>query len=69
MNRMLFHHICSEVVPRNEHFTRKLDALGVMRFHPLHKCVVTVKMLGRGSIVDDTDDKYTMAKSSLGVCQ
>jgi hypothetical protein len=52
MNRSLFHHICGKVVARNKHFTRKPDALGIMRFHPPHKCVLTVKMLGRGSIVD-----------------
>jgi hypothetical protein len=54
----------------SDYFMRKLDALGVMGFHALHKCVMAVKMLGRGSIVDDMDDMYAMAgEHNFGVCQ
>jgi hypothetical protein len=34
----------------------KSDALRVMGFRALHKCVVVVEMLGHGSIVEDMDD-------------
>jgi hypothetical protein len=37
----------------------KPDALRVIEFRMLHKCVVVVKMLGHGSIADDMDVEIT----------
>jgi hypothetical protein len=39
-----------------------------MEFHPLHKCVVTLKMLGRDSIADDMDDTYAMRERTIFMC-
>jgi hypothetical protein len=46
----------------------KVDALGVIELHPLHKCVIAVKMLGRGSIADDMDDLYAVEESIVLEC-
>jgi hypothetical protein len=52
----------------SNYFMRKPNTLGVMRFHALHKCAMSVKMLGCGSIVDDMDVAYTMAGSTILEC-
>jgi hypothetical protein len=60
MHRHLFHWICRDVAATNPHFMQKPDALSVTGFHPLHKCVVAVKILGHGSFADGMDDTRAM---------
>jgi hypothetical protein len=68
MHWPLFKRISHEVTVMNPYFIWKPDALSVMGFHPFHKCVVTMKMLDRGSIVDDMDDEYAMGESTILDC-
>jgi hypothetical protein len=68
MYQPLFNQICCDVVVRNPKFLHKPDALGVTRFHQLHKCVVDMKMLGHGSNADDMDDVYAMGESVILDC-
>jgi hypothetical protein len=68
MHRHLFNHISQDVAQRNAYFRQKPDGLGVMGFHPRHKCVVAIKILGRGSIADDMDDSYAMGESTTLEC-
>jgi hypothetical protein len=68
MHSPLFQQICVMVAMRNAYFIQKSYALGVKGFHPLHKCVVSVKMLGRGSIANDMDDAYAMGEGTVLEC-
>jgi hypothetical protein len=68
MHRPLFEQINHKVATMNPYFLCKPDALGVMGFHPFHKCVIATKMLGHASIADDMDDEYAMGESTILDC-
>ena len=64
MPRNLFDEIVSKVSTHDTYFTQRTDAIGLLGFTPLQKCVASLRLLTSGVSPRELDDKYRMATST-----
>jgi hypothetical protein len=62
MFQPLFLRICNNLTAHNPYFHKRTDALGLPVFDGMHKCLVAMRMLANGTIMDSLDDGYSMAE-------
>jgi hypothetical protein len=54
-----------KITEKNSYFLQREDACMHIGFHPIHKCLVAMRMLAYGSPADSFDDTYRMAESTV----
>ena len=65
MSKSLFLRIVNDLTARNKYFKQKRNAAWKQGFHPIHKCLVAMRMLAYGGPADALDDTYKMAESTV----
>jgi hypothetical protein len=68
MFQPLFFRICNNLAAHNPYFCKRTNALRLLGFDGMHKCLVAMRMLTNGTIVDSLDDGYSMAESMVLEC-
>lgn len=65
MRKSLFLDMVHKITEKNSYFLQRANASGHKGFHPIHKCLVSMRMLSYGSPADSFDDTYRMAESTV----
>jgi hypothetical protein len=65
MRKSLFLDMVHKITEKNSYFLQRANASGHKGFHPIHKCLVAMRMLSYGSPADSFDDTYRMAESTV----
>ena len=65
MRKSLFLDMVRKITQKNSYFLQRENACGRKGFHPIHKCVVAMRMLAYGSPADSFDDTYRMPESTV----
>jgi hypothetical protein len=65
MRKSLFLDMVRKITEKNSYFRQRKNACGHKGFHPIHKCLVAMRMLAYGSPADSFDDTYRMAESTV----
>lgn len=65
MRKSLFLNMVHKITEKNSYFLQRANASGHKGFHPIHKCLVAMRMLSYGSPADSFDDAYRMAESTV----
>jgi hypothetical protein len=65
MRKSLFLKIVDDLKAVNSFFEQKRNAVGVMTFSSIHKCIIAIKMLAYGSAADSMDDVDCIVESMV----
>ena len=65
MRKSLFLDMVRKITQKNSYFLQRENACGRKGFHPIHKCVVAMRMLAYGSPADSFDNTYRMPESTV----